>query len=54
MLSASSDAGYLEQSRQVSTTDALAPAAAALRRERAELAANKDGAPDTVIVTVPL
>ena len=54
VLSASSDAVYLEQSRQVSTTDALAPAAAALRRERAEIAANTDGAPNTVMVTVPL
>jgi len=54
VLSASSDAVYLEQGRQVSTADALAPAAVALRRERAEIASNQDGASNTVMVTVPL
>jgi two-component system, NtrC family, sensor kinase len=54
VLAASSDALYLERTRQVSTTDALAPAAVALRRERAEIATNKDGSSTTAMMTVPL
>jgi two-component system NtrC family sensor kinase len=54
VLSASSDVVYLERARQISTADALAPAAIALRRERAEIALNKDASPHTVMITVPL
>ena len=39
VLSASSDVVYLAQERRIPTADALAPAAVALRRERAEIAA---------------
>jgi two-component system NtrC family sensor kinase len=55
-LAASSDVVYLAQDRRVPTGDALAPAAVALRRERAEIAAvgsTPAGAP-TATVTVPL
>jgi PAS domain S-box-containing protein len=55
-LAASSDVVYLAQDRRVSTGDALTPAAVALRRERAEIAAvgsTPAGAP-TATVTVPL
>ncbi len=55
-LSASSDVFYLAQERRVSTSDSFAPAAVALRRERAEIAAvgtTQGGAP-TATVTVPL
>ncbi|HEV3216910.1 MAG TPA: ATP-binding protein [Vicinamibacterales bacterium] len=54
VLSASSDAEYLERARQVSTADALAPAAVALRRERAEIVLNRDTSPATALITVPL
>ena len=56
VLSASSDVVYLAQDRRIQTADALAPAAVALRRERAEIAAvgtTPAGAP-TATVTVPL
>ena len=54
VLSASSDAVYLEHARQVSTADALAPAAIALRRDHAEISANKGTTPTTAMVTIPL
>ena len=54
VLSASSDAVYLERARHVSTADALAPAAIALRRERAEIALNNETSPTTAMITVPL
>lgn len=56
VLSASSDVVYLAQDQRVSTADTLAPAAAAMRRERAEFGAmgtTLEGAP-TATVTVPL
>jgi two-component system, NtrC family, sensor kinase len=56
VLSASSDVVYLAQERRISTSDSRAPAAAALRRERAEIAGGGttgDGA-HAVIVTIPL
>lgn len=54
VLSASSDAVYLALARQVSTADALAPAAIALRRERAEITPEKGASPSTGTVTIPL
>jgi two-component system NtrC family sensor kinase len=54
VLAASSDAEYVERARQVSTADALAPAAVALRRERSEIALNRDASPATAMITVPL
>ena len=54
VLAASSDAVYLEQARQVSTADALAPAAIALRRDRAEIASNRGASPTTGMITIPL
>jgi signal transduction histidine kinase len=57
VLSASSDVMYLAQEHRVSTADALAPAAVALRHERAELASNRTPAIDgsnTGVVTIPL
>jgi PAS domain S-box-containing protein len=56
VLSASSDVIYLAQDRRIPTADTLAPAAVALRRERAEMAAagtTQEGA-HTVMVTIPL
>jgi PAS domain S-box-containing protein len=57
VLEASSDAAYLALGGRVSTADSLAPAAVALRRERAEVAStvpNEDQVEPTVVVTVPL
>jgi PAS domain S-box-containing protein len=57
MLEASSDAAYLALGGRVSTEDSLSPAAHALRRERAEIAATlpgEDQLESTVVVTVPL
>ena len=56
-LEASSDAAHLSLGGRVSTEDSLAPAALALRRERAEIAGtlrNNDHMAATVVVTVPL
>jgi two-component system, NtrC family, sensor kinase len=52
VLSASSDVVYLAQEHRTSTEDTRAPAAAALRQERAELARNGSGA--TGMLTIPL
>jgi two-component system NtrC family sensor kinase len=56
VLEASSDESYLAQGRRVSTKDLVAPAAMALRRERAEIVAtlthDHDGL--AAVVTVPL
>jgi PAS domain S-box-containing protein len=57
VLSASSDVMYLAQDQRISTADPSAPAAVALRRERAELAlagTTSMGAASTGIITVPL
>jgi two-component system NtrC family sensor kinase len=54
MLAASSDVEHLEQANQVSTADALAPAAVALRRERAELAPDTGTSPTAGMITIPL
>ncbi len=54
VLSASSDVVYLAQERRVSTSDALAPAAVALRRDRAELAASATSGGHTGMLTIPL
>ena len=55
-LAASSDTAYLAAGGRASTEDALAPAAVALRRARAEIAPTGHGADAaaTVMVTVPL
>ena len=55
VLSASSDVVYLAQERRISTSDALAPAAIGLRRERAEIASSTgaDGR-HTGMLTIPL
>jgi two-component system NtrC family sensor kinase len=56
VLSASSDVVYLAQERRIPTTDTRAPAAVALRHERADIAAtgtSLGGAP-TAMVTIPL
>jgi PAS domain S-box-containing protein len=54
VLSASSDVVYLAQERRVSTADALAPAAIALRHDRAALAPTANGAAQTGLLTIPL
>jgi PAS domain S-box-containing protein len=56
VLTASSDVVYLAQERRIPTSDPLAPAAVALRRERAEIAATGTaiGGAHTAMVTVPL
>ena len=56
VLSASSDVVYLAQERRIPTADPLAPAAVALRRERAEIDATGTaiGGAQTAMVTVPL
>ncbi len=56
VLSASSDVVYLAQERRIRTADPLAPAALALRRERAEIDATGTaiGGAHTAMVTVPL
>jgi PAS domain S-box-containing protein len=56
VLSASSDVGYMAQERRIPTSDPLAPAARALRGERAELfPGGGDGAGSyTALVTIPL
>ena len=56
VLSASSDVVYLAKERRIPTADALTPAAAALRRDRAEIAATSStqGGGPTGTVTVPL
>ncbi len=57
VLQGSSDAAYLALGGRVSTEDSLAPAAVALRRERAEVGAalaNEDQMGSTVVVTAPL
>ena len=57
VLEASSDAAYLSLGGRIATEDSLAPAAVALRRERAEIAGtrpNEDQMESTVVVTVPL
>jgi len=54
VLAASSDAGYLEQAKQVPTSDPLAPAATSLRRERAEVATNRGSTSTEAMITVPL
>jgi PAS domain S-box-containing protein len=54
VLAASSDVVHLERAKQVSTADALAPAAVALRRERAELAPEKGTSPTAGMITIPL
>lgn len=56
VLEASSDASYLARGGHVSTDDLLAPAAGALRRERAEIVESlpRDTEALTAVVTVPL
>ena len=56
VLSASSDVVYLAQERRISTSDALAPAAIALRHERAEIASTGTtiGGAQMVMLTIPL
>jgi PAS domain S-box-containing protein len=56
VLSASSDVVYLAQERRIPTADPLAPAALALRRERAEIDATGTaiGGAHAAMVTVPL
>jgi PAS domain S-box-containing protein len=56
VLSASSDVVYVAQERRVPTSDPLAPAAVALRHERAEIASTGAivGGAQMVMVTVPL
>ncbi len=55
VLSASSDVVYLAQERRISTSDALAPAAIGLRRERVEIAASTNaGGGHTGMLTIPL
>ena len=54
VLAASSDVVYLEQARQVSPADPLAPAAVALRRERAEVVPDKGTSPTAGMITIPL
>ena len=56
VLEASSDASYLARGGHVSTDDLLAPAAGALRRERAEIVESlpHDIEALTAVVTVPL
>ena len=51
VLSASSDVVYLAREQRIPASDALAPAAIALRRDRAEIGA---GTGQTAVVTVPL
>ena len=53
-LSASSDPITLSEPRQVSSADALAPAAIALRRERAEITPDEGTSPNKGMITVPL
>jgi PAS domain S-box-containing protein len=53
-LFASSDAAYLAQARQISTADALAPPAVALRRERAEVTPGRGPLSGTWLLTIPL
>ena len=53
VLSASSDVVYLAQERRVPTSDALAPAAVGLRRDRAELTSS-GAAAHTAMLTIPL
>lgn len=56
VLSASSDVVYLAQERRIPTSDALAPAAVALRHERAGIASSETtvAGAQTAIVTIPL
>jgi PAS domain S-box-containing protein len=54
VLSASSDVVYLAQERRVPTADALAPAAIALRHDRAALVSTADHAVQTGLLTIPL
>ncbi len=56
VLSASSDVVYLAQERRIPTTDTRAPAAVALRNERAEIAATGTsvGGAQSAMVTIPL
>jgi signal transduction histidine kinase len=56
VLTASSDVVYLAQERRIPTTDTLAPAAVALRHDRAAIAATDTsiGGAHTALVTIPL
>jgi PAS domain S-box-containing protein len=56
VLSASSDVVYLAQERRIPTADLLAPAAVALRHERAEIASTETsvGGAHIAMVTIPL
>lgn len=56
VLSASSDVVYLATKQRVPTTDALAPAAVGLRRDRAELAGSgfEGSGTGTAMLTIPL
>lgn len=56
VLSASSDVVYLAQERRIPTSDPRAPAAVAMRHERAEIAATgtTEGGAHTAMVTIPL
>jgi two-component system NtrC family sensor kinase len=55
VLSASSDVLYLAQERRIPTSDALAPAAVAMRHDRAEIAATgTTQGMNTATVTIPL
>lgn len=56
VLSASSDVVYLAQERRIPTTDTLAPAAVALRHDRADIAGTGTsiGGAHTALVTIPL
>ena len=55
VLSASSDVLYLAQERRISTSDALAPAAIAMRHDRAEIVATgSTQGMNTATVTIPL
>ncbi len=56
VLTASSDVVYLAQERRIPTSDSLAPAALALRRERAEMASTGAvaGGAHMALLTIPL
>jgi PAS domain S-box-containing protein len=53
-LAAASDPVYVAGPRQVAAADAQAPAAVALRRDRAEIMPDKGSAPNKAMITIPL